>query len=407
MADGSTADPYAAAPEAWLAAIVDSSDDAIVGKTLDSVIRSWNGGATRIFGYEPREIVGRSVMTLIPPDRKHEETEIVARLVKGERVEHFETIRVRKDGSKVDVSLSISPIRSHSGSIIGAAKIARDITEAKRLLQAKQLLAEQLQDVATELETQLEETNLQLMQAVEDAAQARQRAEAANVAKSAFLATMSHELRTPLNAIIGYVDLLHMGVRGELAPKQREDLVRIRRSADTLLHLIDDVLTFAKLEGGRIEYELEAVPIDKLAASLESFVAPNVALKGLEYRYSSCSADPVVWADRAKVEQILLNLLSNAVKFTDRGCVELICRIDGNRVLLHVRDTGCGIRPEQLNTIFEPFVQGDRSLTRTAEGTGLGLSISRELARAMRGDIHVESTLGRGSTFTLSLPRHA
>jgi PAS domain S-box-containing protein len=409
-------------PQAWLAAIVGSSDDAIIGKTLDSVIRSWNQGATRVFGWEAEEAIGKSVYILIPPERHDEEPDIIARLSRGERVDHHETVRLRKDGSRIDVSLSVSPIRDESGRIIGAAKVARDITEAKRLQRAEQNLVEELQQLASELEQQVEEgqalqeeleqTNEELTRSLQDAQDARGQADAArheaeeaNAAKSRFLATMSHELRTPLNAIAGYVDLLDANIRGPMTPAQRQDLARIKRSEETLLRLIEDVLNFAKLESGRLAYHYEAMPLDQLLVSIETFVHPRLEQKQLAYEFEPCGSDVVVSIDRAKVEQIMLNLLSNAVKFTDTGRIHVRCAADADNVRIEVCDTGRGIRADLLDTIFEPFVQGDHSLTRTAEGTGLGLSISRELARAMGGDIAVRSESGSGSVFTLVLPR--
>ncbi|HKO13570.1 MAG TPA: ATP-binding protein [Acidobacteriaceae bacterium] len=410
-------------PEAWLAAIVESSDDAIIGKTLDSVIRSWNEGATRMFGYEAHEAIGQPVYLLMPPELYHEEPGIIARLSRGERVDHFETVRLRKDGARLDVSLSVSPIRNRAGRIIGAAKVVRDITEAKRMQRAEREMAEELQELASELEQQidaeqglqqeLEETNEQLRRSLNEAQEARRQAdearrqaEEANAAKSQFLATMSHELRTPLNAIAGYVDILEAGVRGPLTREQLLDVGRIKRSEEMLLRLIEDVLNFAKLESGRMEYRYEDVRLSDFLSTLEAFVAPRFEKKHLVYDFGPCTADLVVSIDRAKVEQIMLNLLSNAVKFTDHGRIEVRCAGDDTTVRIEVRDTGRGIRPEILDTIFEPFVQGDRTFTRTAEGTGLGLSISRELARAMGGEITVHSTVGQGSVFTLVLPRH-
>jgi len=415
-------------PEAWLAAIVESSDDAIVGKTLDSVIRSWNSGARRIFGYDSAEIVGKPIYTLIPPELHHEETEIIARLLRGERVDHYETVRVRKDGARIDVSLSVSPIRNESGQIIGAAKVARDVTEAKRLQRAEQELLEQLQELTTELEQQVEEAqslqeeveqaNNELVSSLADAEVARDEAEIArreaeaarhaaedaNAAKGQFLATMSHELRTPLNAILGYVDLLEFGVHGPLTELQREDLVRIRRSEETLHRLIEDVLSFAKLESGKVEYRYEMVALDEVLGTLDGFIAPRLAQKNLEYHFDPTHASVTVSIDRDKVEQIMLNLLSNAVKFTDKGRIEVRCAVQDSTFRIVVKDTGRGIEPTLWDTIFEPFMQGDRTLTRLAEGTGLGLSISRQLARAMGGDITVESEVGKGSTFAVVLP---
>jgi PAS domain S-box-containing protein len=409
------ASPFENSTAAWLAAIVESSDDAIIGKTLDSLVRSWNSGAERIFGYTAAEMVGESIRRIIPGELQHEEDEIVDRLARGERVDHFETVRCHKDKSIVDVSLSISPIRDPSGMIVGAAKIARDITEAKRQLRAERQLHEQLQDLTGELEQQVEEgqalteeleqTNEQLMSTLESAEAARRLANDANATKSTFLAMMSHELRTPLNAITGYVDLLDLGLHGPLEAAQRDALARIKRSANTLLRLIDDVLNFAKLEAGHLDFRYEAVRLDEFAATLGSFIAPRVALKRLNYRLTTAGPDVVVNMDRAKSEQIMLNLLSNAVKFTDHGGIDVVCAVDDEFIRLGVRDTGRGIRSELLSAIFDPFIQGDRSLTRSVEGTGLGLSISRQLARAMGGDIHVESVVGEGSTFTVVLPR--
>jgi PAS domain S-box-containing protein len=415
-------DLFNANPQAWLAAIVDSSDDAIVGKTLDGIIRSWNAGATRIFQYTPSEIIGRSVLELIPPELRHEEQSIIERLTRGERIEHFETVRLRRDGSRVDVSLSVSPIRDPSGRIVGATKVARDVTEQKRLREAEREMAAQLQELAAELEQQveegqslqeeLEESNEKLVNSLGEAERlralaegARFEAENANSAKSRFLATMSHELRTPLNAIAGYVDLLDMGVRGTLTAEQKLDLDRIKHSQRTLLRLIDDVLDFAKLESGRMQYTFEDVRLDEFLVTLENFLTPKLGQKRLSYSLDICGGDTIVQIDRAKVEQILLNLLSNAVKFTDLGGIRLICSVDDHYVRVHVRDTGRGIQPELLDTIFEPFVQGEKPLTRTTQGTGLGLAISRQLGRAMGGDVTVESSVGQGSTFTLLLPR--
>ena len=416
-------------PEAWLAAIVESSDDAIIGKTLDSVIRSWNGGARRVFGYEAAEIVGKSVYVLIPPELHHEEPEIISRLINGERVDHYETVRVRRDGSRVDVSLSVSPIRDASGGVLGAAKVVRDVTEAKRQQLAERELLNQLQEITTELEQQIEEgqslqeeveqANNELVSSLaeaeaaraqaeaarRDADEARRLAEQANAAKSQFLATMSHELRTPLNAIVGYVELLELGVHGPVTDAQREDLARIRRSEETLHRLIEDVLSFARLESGKVEYRYEEVVLDQFLATLETFITPRLSQKNLGYRFDPAGAAVAVSMDRDKVEQIMLNLLSNAVKFTDRGRIDVRCDVDDRRFRIEVKDTGRGIRPPLMDAIFEPFTQGDGSLTRLADGTGLGLSISRQLARAMGGDITVESVLGEGSTFAVVLPR--
>jgi PAS domain S-box-containing protein len=403
------------ATEAWLAAIVESSDDAIVGKTLDGVIRSWNRGAARTFGYSSDEAIGRPVLMLIPPDRRSEEDVILARLRRGERIEHFETVRQRKDGSCVEVSLSVSPILDPAGQIIGAAKIARDVSETKRLLIAERELTRRLQEQRMELAAQvaegqslqaeLEETNEALVNALESAERAKLDAAAANRAKSQFMAMMSHELRTPLNAIMGYVQLLEMGVDGPVTEVQGDHLGRIRLSAQMLVRLIDEVLSFAKLESGRMTFDQSDVALNDILGRLRHFVDVQLAKQGIEYRVHPCPDGPIVRGDAGRIEQILLNLLSNAMKFTDRGRIEVHCAFDDAHARVSVSDTGRGIPRELHEKIFEPFEQGERDLKRPSVGTGLGLAISRQLARAMGGDVVVKSFPGEGSTFTLVLPR--
>ncbi|MEJ7810612.1 MAG: ATP-binding protein [Gemmatimonadaceae bacterium] len=245
---------------------------------------------------------------------------------------------------------------------------------------------------------------------------ARAAAEAASRAKSDFLAVMSHELRTPLNAIGGYAELIEMGIRGPVTAQQREDLARIQKSQRHLLAMINEVLSYARLESGAVTYDLADVPVAEAVVAAEVLVAPQLRAKGLRYTGSECDAALAVRADRDKLQQILLNLLSNAVKFTNAreglpGRVEVVWEADGgdtaDRVRIRVRDTGVGVPADKLEAVFEPFVQVDARLARAHGGTGLGLAISRDLARGMGGDLTVESTLGVGSTFTLTLPAAA
>ena len=239
-----------------------------------------------------------------------------------------------------------------------------------------------------------------------DAERARTEAEAANRAKSDFLAHMSHELRTPLNAIAGYVELLELGIRGPITDEQREDLRRIRASQRLLLGLVNDVLNFAKLEMGRIDLTMTDVPVDETLAALEPVVAPQLQAKSLHYEYRPCEAGLTAFADRGKVEQVVLNLLSNAIKFTPAGGrITVDCHATEAWVAIGVRDSGRGIPPESQERIFEPFVRMDSGLARSTEGTGLGLAISRDLARAMDGGLTVESRVGEGAYFRLHLLR--
>jgi signal transduction histidine kinase len=239
-----------------------------------------------------------------------------------------------------------------------------------------------------------------------DAEAARRAAEAANRAKSEFLAVMSHELRTPLNAIGGYAQLMELGLHGPVTPDQIAALGRIQRGQHHLLGLINAVLNYAKLEAGHIEYAQADVPAAEALAEVAALVAPQARAKGLVLTVRPCDPALAARADPEKVRQVLLNMLSNAIKFTrGGGTVTVDCGLaPAGRVALRVADSGRGIPADQLERVFQPFVQVDQRLTRTEEGTGLGLAISRDLARGMGGDLMVESVPGVGSTFTLTLP---
>jgi len=216
---------------------------------------------------------------------------------------------------------------------------------------------------------------------------------------------MSHELRTPLNAIAGFTELISLGVRGPVTQDQLNDLERIRRSEMTLLTLINDLLSFAKLESGSVQYAITEMAVDEALQAASEFVELQVRAKSVTFVHVPCPRSVIVRADPDKVKQILLNLLSNAVKFTEPGgTITVRCSRDADRAYLYVTDTGAGIPPDKLHVIFDPFVQVDQRLVREHPGVGLGLAISRDLARGMDGDLAVTSTVGEGSTFTLSLP---
>ena len=241
--------------------------------------------------------------------------------------------------------------------------------------------------------------------AEQEAERARDRAEAANQSKSAFLATMSHELRTPLNAIGGYAQLMEEGISGPITDKQREYLKRVRRSQEHLESLINDVLDFAKLEAGRLDFEFTTFALGEGLSAVVALVEPQALAKRL--RFELVGGDPAltVHADRDKVLQVVLNLVSNALKFTPSGGrIALDWEAKGDHALIHVTDSGTGIPADKLDAVFEPFVQVDRNTQGASHGTGLGLTISRDLARRMGGDLVAESTPGAGSRFTLTLP---
>ncbi len=245
-----------------------------------------------------------------------------------------------------------------------------------------------------------------LSAAAQTAESAKRSAEEANAAKGNFLAAMSHELRTPLNAISGYVEILRMGLRGPVTEEQEKDLERIKRSQTYLLGLIEEVLVFTQLDARQMTFRIEDVSVDALVRDAQEMVEPQIRARGLDYSYEGCDPGLTVHADKDKTQQIVLNLLANGAKYTERGGrIALACGANNGSVHVRVTDTGTGIPEDRLQEIFEPFVQADRRLNQPRDGVGLGLTISRDLARAMGGDIMVESSVGVGSTFTLVLPR--
>jgi len=341
-------------------------------------ITTWNTGAQRIKCYTSDEIIGKHFSIFYTPEdlesgKPARELEIATKT----GVYEEEGWRLRKDGTRFWANVVITALYKPDGSLAGFAKVTRDLTE-RRAAQER---------------------------AIETARKAAASDEA-NRTKSQFLAAMSHELRTPLNAIGGYTDLLAMGVRGPVSEEQLEDLQRIKRSQQHLLGIINDILNFSRVEAGQITYDYSTVPMSAVIETVGQMIEPQAAAKGLELAVHECPEAVAAWADKAKVEQILINLLSNAVKFTEQGKVTLECDWhDSHRVSIAVSDTGVGIPPDHLEKIFEPFVQVGRSLTQSQEGTGLGLAISRDLARGMGGDIVVTSEPQKSSRFTLILPR--
>ena len=366
---------------ARLAAIVESSDDAIIGETLEGIVTTWNRAAERLFGYTAEEAIGRSITMTVPPDRMTELRDYMARVRRGDRVDHMETVRVRKDGSRLDVSITVSPIRDDSGAIIGLSKSSRDITERRQF------------------EAELWRKNLEL--------------ELANRAKDTFLASMSHELRTPLNSIIGFTGTMLMKLPGELTDDQERQLQLIQFSARHLLSLINDLLNLAKVQSGRTELALEPVRAGEALEEVGATLRPGAEAKGLSFGVSIPTESIEVQTDRRTLIQILMNLTTNAIKFTSTGGIrlEIGCVTDPARarteVAFRVTDTGLGIRPEDQKHLFEPFEQFHREHPQADGGSGLGLHLSQRMANLLGGRIEVSSRLGQGSTFTLFLPERS
>jgi PAS domain S-box-containing protein len=364
--------------QARLAAIIESSDDAIVSKTLDGVITSWNRGAERIFGWKAAEVIGKSITIIIPADRQAEEPEILRRIRNGERVDHFETIRQTKTGELIDVSVTISPVRDETGKIVGISKVARDITLQKRF-QRELLAAKELAD------------------------QARVAAEKANSAKDHFLSVLSHELRTPLTPVLAAVSLLERDAT--VPPELAEQISMIRRNVETEARLVDDLLDLTRIARGKIRLHYEVVDAHAVLRDAIALLAKDIEGKAITVASSLCAKQHFVWADPGRFQQMVLNLLSNAVKFTpDDGTITVRTSNENGTIKIEVIDTGIGIEPDVLPKLFRPFEQGEHAVTREFGGLGLGLSIVKSLVQMHKASISaVSEGRGKGATFTLRM----
>jgi PAS domain S-box-containing protein len=349
---------------ARLAAIVASSDDAIVSKDLNGRITSWNAAAERMFGWTAEEVVGKSITIIIPADRQSEEDYVLSQIRQGIIVDHFETIRQRKDGTTLNISVTISPIHGPDGTVIGASKIARDITEQLRL---------------------------------------RQAAEEASRLKDEFLATLSHELRTPLNTVVGYAAMLEKGIEDD---SQRAKAVEvIHRNAQVLTHLVGELLDTSRIVTGKIRLDAAQTSLSSLAAEAVENIRPSVHAKGIAF---DVGIEPGVeiLGDRNRLRQILWNLLTNAVKFTPTGGqIEMRVWAERSSALISVRDTGIGLSAEALPHIFKRFWQASSGHKREQGGLGLGLALAKYLTELHGGSIAVMSAgEGKGAEFRVTLP---
>jgi PAS domain S-box-containing protein len=353
-----------------LVAIVTSTDDAIMAKDLNGIITDWNFGAERVFGFTADEMIGASIIRLIPTDHLQEEVGILSRIRRGERVDHFESVRLTKDGRRINCSITVSPIKDSAGHVVGASKVLRDITERKR--------------------------------AEQELYHAKEAAEVADRAKSQFLANMSHEIRTPMNGVLGMTGLL---LDGELDPQQRKSAEIIRDSAEALLRIINDILDFSKIGAGKLSVELLDFDLIETVETTLDLFAQNAQSRGIELSRAIASDVPSrLRGDPGRLRQILTNLIGNALKFTEKG--EVVVRVDKvsetethARVHFRVQDSGIGIPLETQGRLFQAFNQADGSSTRKFGGTGLGLAISKQLVALMGGEIGVHSEPGEGSTF--------
>jgi PAS domain S-box-containing protein len=365
--------------EARLAAIVESSDDAIVGKTLEGIVTSWNGGAQRIFGYTAQEMIGQPIFRLAPPDRPDEIRAVLEQIRRGKRVEHFETERIRKDGERIHVSLTVSPITDSTGRIVGASKVARDVSDRKRIEQERELL-------------------------LENAQRARAEAEAASRAKDAFLATVSHELRTPLSPILAWSTMLRQGALD--ASKTERALETIERCARNQAQLVEDLLDVSRIVAGKLHLAVRPVDLGPVVRAALDVVRPAAEAKEILLQVVLDPDGGQVSGDPERLQQVVWNLLSNAVKFTPRGGrVRVVLERVGSHLEIAVSDSGQGIAPDFLPYVFERFRQADGTTTRAHAGLGLGLAIVRHIVELHGGSVHAESPGDDGgAAFTVKLP---
>ena len=365
--------------QARLAALVESSDDVIVSKTLDGVITSWNPTAERVFGWTAAEAIGRNITLIIPEERRSEEDYVLARIRSGQRVDHFETVRVTKDGRRVDLSITVSPLKDRTGRIVGASKIARDISERRRI----------------------EEERAALLASAEEA---RQHAETLNRTKDQLLATVSHELRTPLNSIFGWARMMQSTEMDE--PARTRALNAIIRNVSALGRLVEDLLDVSRIVTGRMRLEFQPLDFMTVVEAAMETVRPAANAKRVALAATTSGRLGMIHGAPDRLQQVVWNLLMNAVKFTPvGGRVDVSVRCSGPTLELNVTDTGEGIPPDLLPYVFDPFRQGDSSSTRLHGGLGLGLALVRELVDLHGGQVRAVSPgKGKGATFTVTLP---
>jgi len=350
---------------AHLAAIVDSSEDAIVSKTLQGIILSWNAGAERLFGYSSSEAVGQPITILIPPERIDEEGEILARIARGERIEHFETVRVTKDGHRLDISLTVSPIRDVSGEIIGVSKIARDITD-RRL--AEQALRE------------------------------------ADRKKDEFIALLAHELRNPLAPMRSALQVMRVAPSDAKALTGARDV--IERQLGHMVRLIDDLLDISRIGQKKLELRRTRVTLADVVHSAVETARPVIDAAGHRLAVSLPASPVHLDGDLTRLSQVFSNLLTNSAKYTHPGgLIELVAEATNGKVRVSVRDNGIGVPADALESIFDMFSQVDRSLEHSTGGLGIGLALVRGLVEMHGGTVTAASDgPDRGSTFTVTLP---
>jgi PAS domain S-box-containing protein len=360
--------------QAMLAAIIESSDDAIISKTLDGIITSWNRAAEFMLGYSEKEAVGRHISLLIPKNRLAEETLIIEQIRKGQKIDHYETIRLTKGGEEIPISLTVSPIRSQSGRIIGASKIARDIKRQK----------------ATEEE---------LRQHTENLAKLYDEIKNLNAKKDEFIGIASHELKTPLTSMKGYLQLLERNLVDET---DLGFVSKALRQLNNLSNLVSDLLDVSKIQSGKLQlsmgtFDFHAVMLETIEVTQQSVSSHRLVLQ-------SEGVPLLIHADRHRIEQVLNNLINNAVKYSPKSeLVDIQVTQSSNDLTVMVKDYGIGISRESQEHIFSRFYRAE-GLDPHMSGLGLGLYITKEIIDRHHGKIRVNSEPGKGSAFYFTIP---
>ncbi len=378
--------------------LFDFAPDPYLVTDEEGTIEEVNAAAIELFGAPGALLVGKSFANFVEPHTRPVFRAHLLGLRNADRLDKWMIETRVRDGRPVTVEATVSTLENRPDGRKSLCWLLHDMS-------ARRANEESMQALNRALNARVAQRTRELELALAGEQLARKEAEAANRIKSELFARLSHEFRTPLHAVSGYLEILQQNIHGGLNDEQRKDVERIHQAQEHLLALVNMILDFAKLEGGPIELSMAEIPIEETLCVAESLVAPQFAKKGVSYSQRPGDQSLSVFADREKVQQIIVNLLANAVKFTPAGgSVELEWRVEDEILLVRVRDTGAGIPDDKVEQIFEPFVQLRAPGSLPAGGTGLGLPISRDLARAMGGDVTATSALGVGSVFTLTLP---
>ena len=353
--------------QAMLAAIVSSSNEAIISKTLDGIITSWNEAAKKMFGFTEAEALGKHISIIIPAERIEEEKLIIEKMRKGERVDHFETIRVAKDGSPVNISLTVSPVKNNKGEVIGVSKVARNISLMMEAQRQQQLYIQKLREL--------------------------------NEYKDEFMVMASHELKTPLTVILANLQILELKMSADPNINFIHGTVKqVKKLSD----LISNLLDVSKIQAGKLELNPSSFDINLLIAEIRDELQQTTTDHKIIFKEDKKTL--IADADRERMEHVIMNILGNAIKYSpNAGEIVINSRLDKDRIIVSIRDNGIGINQEDLENIFTRFYRV-RGLASSFSGSGIGLYIASEIIKRHGGDIWAESEIGKGSVFNFSIP---